>query len=146
MAEPEITTLRLDRPGIRAALGDLEAAIMEIVWARPMGQGLTVREVWEELHSRRGIMYTSVMNTMTRLARKGLLTAEQKERAYVYRAALSQDAFVERFVGDALERLLANFGGTTRERLQQIADPVLQDRLAELLERIAERRAAEETT
>lgn len=144
MTEPDITTLRLDRPGIRAALGDLEAEVMEAVWQRPPGQGVTVREVWEEIHARRGVMYTTVMNTMSRLAHKGLLLADRKETAYVYRPALTRDEFVERFVGDALERLLANFGGAALSHLRQLADPAVQARLAQLLASIERRRAAEE--
>ena len=97
MSDPDITTLRLDQPGIRAALGDLEAAIMDAVWRRPNGQWVTVREIWDELHPTRGIMYTTVMNTMTRLGRKRLLVAERRGKAFVYRPALSRDAFVDHF-------------------------------------------------
>lgn len=144
MTEPDITTLHLDRPGIRAALGDLEAEVMQAVWRRPAGQGITVREVWEELHPKRAIMYTTVMNTMTRLARKSLLVADRKEPAYVYRATLSREAFVDRFVGEALERLLANFGGATLAHLRRLDDPALRQRLARLLDEIERRRGAGE--
>lgn len=144
MAELDITTLHLAKPGIRAALGDLESAVMELVWARPPSQAVTVREIWEALYPTRPIMYTTVMNTMTRLARKGLLTAERAGQAYHYRAALDRESFVDRFVGGALERLLVNFGGATRARLARIDDPALQARLARLLETIERRRAVEE--
>jgi hypothetical protein len=40
--EPDISTFRPDRPGIRKVLGDLEAEIMELIWARPPDQGTTV--------------------------------------------------------------------------------------------------------
>lgn len=146
MTEPDITTLRLDRPGVRAALGDLEAEIMEAVWQRPAGAGITVREIWEEIHQKRSLMYTTVMNTMSRLGRKGLLAAEHKEPAYVYRAVLTQDEFVDRFVGGAIERLLINFSGTTSAHLRRLNDPALRTGLARLLEDIERRRAAEEPT
>ena len=146
MSELDITTLHLDQPGIRAALGDLEAEVMERVWTRPAGQGVTVREIWDELFPQRPIMYTTVMNTMTRLAKKGLLADERKERAFVYRPTLSREAFVDRFVGDALERLLVNFGGATRARLRQVEDPSVQARLAGLLQTAEQRRDAEEPT
>lgn len=144
MADPDITTLRLDQPGIRAALGDLESAVMELVWARPRGRAVTVREVWEELYPRRQIMYTTVMNTMTRLAKKRLLAAQRDGQAYRYLAPLDRDEFVDRFVGGALERLLVNFGGATRARLGRLDDPALQARLARLLEDLEQRRASEE--
>jgi len=144
MTEPDITNLHLDRPGIRAALGDLEAEIMEVVWTRPVGEGITVREVWDEIHPKLAIMYTTVMNTMTRLARKGLLAAEREERAYVYRAITTREEFIDRFVGGALERLLLNFGGATLAHLKRLDDPTLQARLARLLEEIERRRSVEE--
>lgn len=146
MTELDITTLRLDQPGVRAALGDLETEIMERIWSRPAGQGTTVRAIWEELFPQRPIMYTTVMNTMTRLAKKGLLSAERKERAFVYHPTLGRDAFVDRFVGEALERLLVNFGGATRARLRQVENPSVQARLGGLLEAAEQRRDAEEPT
>ena len=145
MNDLEITTLRLDQPGLRAALGDLESAIMELVWQRPEGEGVTVRDIWDELYPTRQIMYTTVMNTMTRLARKGLLSAERKEPAFVYRAALSREAFVDRFVGGVLERLLVNFGGVTVERLRRADDPSTGERIAQLLDRVEQKRANEST-
>ncbi|MGH2588960.1 MAG: BlaI/MecI/CopY family transcriptional regulator, partial [Dehalococcoidia bacterium] len=69
---PEISVFRPDRPGIRSVLGDLEAEIMEFIWARPAGEGTTVRDVFEVLYERRRIAYTTVMNTMARLAKKNL--------------------------------------------------------------------------
>ena len=144
MSDPDITTLRLDQPGIRAALGDLEAAIMDAVWRRPNGQWVTVREIWDELHPTRGIMYTTVMNTMTRLGRKRLLVAERRGKAFVYRPALSRDAFVDHFVGEAIEHLLVNFSGATRSRLRRVTDPARQERLVRLLEEIESQRGTEE--
>jgi predicted transcriptional regulator len=141
---PKIVNLRLDRPGVRAALGDLEAEVMELIWARPPGTAVTVREVFEALYGRRRLAYTTVMSTMARLARKGLLVAEKAEPAYLYRAALSREEFVEHVVGATLERLLVNFAGTTRRQLEKLTDPEVRARLAELLEQVEGRRAREE--
>src|SRR5436853_4499769 len=79
--EPEITVFRTDRPGIRKVLGDLEAEIMELVWARPEGTGTTVRDVFEVLYERRKVAYTTAMNTMVRMAKKKLLRVEKHEQA-----------------------------------------------------------------
>lgn len=128
-----IATVHLGQPGVRAALGELEAEIMEAVWRRPAEAGTTVREIWDELYPRRPVMYTTVMNTMTRLAKKGLLIANRKERAFVYRPALSREAFVEQFVGEALQQLLVNFGGATVAHLQRTLGPLPGTRLARLL-------------
>jgi predicted transcriptional regulator len=149
-SEPDISVFRPDRPGLRKVLGDLEAEIMEVVWARPAGQGTTVREVFEVLYDRRRaaaggtIAYTTVMNTMARLAKKHLLRAEKLDQAYVYSPTLSQEAFVSRFVGRILEELLVSFSGPTLEQLNALADPQAATRARRLLQEIARRRAAEE--
>lgn len=147
--EPDISVFRTYRPGIRKVLGDLEADIMEVVWARPRGEGTTVRDVFEVLYDRRRrekdtIAYTTVMNTMARLARKNVLRAEKAEQAYVYYPMLSQDEFVSGFVGRILEELLVSFSGPTLESIKAIADPQAASRARALLDDIARRRAAEE--
>src|SRR5437867_3873155 len=100
--EADLNVVRLDRPGIRKVLGDREAEIMELIWTRPADQGTTVRDVFEVLYERRlaappaerrRIAYTTVMNTMTRLAKKHLLRVEKVDQAYVYHPTLTQDAF-----------------------------------------------------
>src|SRR5437667_1455808 len=97
--EPDISVFRPDRPGIRKVLGDLEAEIMEIIWARPSNKGTTVRDVFEILHDRRRLAYTSVMSTMTRLAKKKLLRTEKRDQAYVYYPNFTEEEFIRCFVG-----------------------------------------------
>jgi predicted transcriptional regulator len=140
----DISVFRPDRPGIRKVLGDLEAEIMEFIWARPPDGGTTVREVFEALYERRRIAYTTVMNTMARLARKRLLLVEKDDQAYVYRPVFSQDEFVSRFVERVLESLLVSFTGPTLESLNALADPATAERARQLLDEIRRRRAAEE--
>src|SRR6266702_4413900 len=113
--EPDIHTFRTDRPGIRKVLGDLEAEVMEAIWARPADQGTLVRDIFEVLYTRRSIAYTTVMNTMTRLAKKHLLRIEKVDQAYVYYPTITQQEFVSRFVGRILEDLFINFSGATLE-------------------------------
>lgn len=109
--EPDIHLVNMAKPGIRKVLGDLEAEVMEIMWAWPIAAGATVREVHAELEARRPIAYTTVMNTMTRLAKKKLLTADTQELAYVYRPALAKKAFVMHFLDRIIGDLLQNFAG-----------------------------------
>lgn len=144
--EPDISVVRPDRPGIRKVFGDLEADIMELIWARPADQGTTVRDVFEILYERRRIAYTTVMNTMTRLVRKNLLRVEKDGQAYIYYPTLTQEEFVARFVGRILEDLLVSFAGPTLAGLEALSDPQAAARARHLLAEIARRRAAEEGT
>jgi predicted transcriptional regulator len=142
--EPDISVFRPDRPGIRKVLGDLEAEIMELIWARPAGQGTTVREVFEVLYERRRVAYTTAMNTMTRLAKKRLLRVEKRDQAYIYYPNLTKPEFVSRFVGRILEDLFVNFSGATREGLDALSDQQAAARARTLLDEITRRRAEEE--
>lgn len=140
-AEPDISTFRPDRPGIRKVLGDLEAEIMEFIWSRPLSQGTTVREVFEALYQRRRMAYTTVMTTMARLAQKNLLRTERAEQAYVYHPALTQEEFVSHFVRRIVEDLLVTFSGATMESLKASLTPETAVRIQELLGEVARRRA-----
>src|SRR6266566_1409697 len=149
-SEPDISVFRPDRPGIRKVLGDLEAEIMELVWSRPADQGTTVRDVFEILYERRlsadrrRIAYTTVMNTMARLAKKNLLRVEKQDQAYIYFPNLTQQEFVSRFVGRILENLYVNFSGATLEGLEALPDQETATRVRQQLDEIARRRALEE--
>lgn len=143
-SEPEFPVFHPNRPGIRKVLGDLEAEIMELIWARPANEGITVREIFEILYERRHLAYTTVMSTMARLAKKGLLRVETDEQAYLYTPTFTEEEFVSRFVGHILENLLVSFSGATMERLKALPDPQSATRARQLLDEIAQRRAAEE--
>ena len=142
--DPEVSVFRPDRPGVRKVLGDLEAEIMEIMWVRRRHQGTAVRDIVEVLQRRRPVAYTTIMTTMSRLARKRLLRAEKRGQAYVYFPTVTQDEFVSGFVGRILENLLLSFSGATIERLKALADPRASQRARELLASIARRRKTEE--
>lgn len=141
--EPDFNVFRPDRPGVRKVLGDLEAEIMELVWAKPVGESVTVRDVFEVLASRRPIAYTTVMNTMARLARKRLLRVEKAGVAYGYSPGLTEEQFVSRMVGRVLEDLLVSFEGATLESLDRV-DPEAAERARAWLEEIARRRKKED--
>jgi predicted transcriptional regulator len=75
----------------RAGFGELEQAIMEIVWSsdRPV----TGRQVVDELARSRPVVYTTVLTVMDRLARKGLLDKQPTGKAHTYRAVQSREAY-----------------------------------------------------
>lgn len=142
--EPDISVFRPDRPGIRKVLGDLESEIMELIWSRPVDQGTMVRDVFEVLYEKRRIAYTTVMNTMARLAKKHLLRVEKKDQAYVYYPTLTQQEFITRFVGRILDDLLVSFFGTTLEHLQTLPDTSAAAQARHYLDEITRRRQQEE--
>lgn len=114
-----ITSIFMPRGrGIRKVLGDLEAEVMEVIWAR--GE-VSVRDVYEVLRRRREIAYTTVMTTMARLAKKRLLTQIKSGLAYQYRPAVTREAFKASVVGEVLDGLLDGFGDSV---MAQLADRI----------------------
>src|SRR3712207_6671310 len=107
------------KKGLRKILGDLEADVMEAIWAR--GQA-TVRDVHERLAAAdRELAYTTVMTAMARLADKGLLEKRRDGAAYVYIPAASKEEFTRRTVGAVLSELLDDF---TAPAMSQFVDLV----------------------
>lgn len=87
--------------------GDLEAVIMDRVWAHP--EPVTVRELHGELASDRAIAYTTVMSTMDNLHRKGWLRRVKEGKAYLYTATATRAEYSARLMREALAD-----GGDTR--------------------------------
>jgi len=117
----EFDVFHPSRPGIRKILGELEAEIMEYVWLTYRGgEAIAVRDVYEELHRRRNLAYTTVMSTMARLARKGMLEVDTGKQAYTYRPRVSQDELVKSIVAHVVGSLMLNFEGETRSFIRDV--------------------------
>jgi predicted transcriptional regulator len=136
-SEPFLRTFRPDRPGIRKILGDLEAEIMEYIWSRPAEQGITVREVYEALSAQRHIAYTTVMSTMTRLAKKQVLRVATEQTAYVYFPTMSAEALLSHVAGRVMEEVLLHFSDALQG---PEAEPETLEHARSLLEEITQHR------
>jgi predicted transcriptional regulator len=122
------------RRGLRQVLGDLEAEVMDAVWA---GGEVTVRDVQRRLTRRRPIAYTTVMTTLARLARKRILTRRKVDGAYVYAPAVTREQLAGAVTDTVVDGLLDGFGPATVSRLLdrlQREDPERLDELARLIE------------
>ena len=105
------------KKGLRKILGDLEADVMEAIWARGRA---TVHDIHERLaEADRELAYTTVMTVMSRLAEKGLLERRKDGQAYVYMPAASKEEFTRRTVGTVLSELLDDF---TAPAMSQFVD------------------------
>ena len=96
--------IRPEQQGIRTALFDLEADIMEIVWARGW-QEFSVADVHRELERDRAIAYTTVMTTISRLHDKELLGRRRDGRRYLYTPHLSREGFARAMAREVLDCL-----------------------------------------
>ena len=97
-------------------LTDQELAIMKIVWQK---DSVTVRDVYEELLTRRKIAYTTVMTMMGILEQKGHLKKSADERAYVYSPTQPQREVVGNMVHDFVKRV---FNGSAKPLLVHLVE------------------------
>ncbi len=86
----------------RMTLGRLEASLMEILWAR--GE-CSVRHVFESIDRR--LAYTTVMTTLERLFKKGLLERRKSGRAFLYTPGLTRMEWEQRRAGDLISAFLS---------------------------------------
>jgi predicted transcriptional regulator len=110
-------------------LGELEAAIMHIVW--PRGE-VTVRDVQQALQPERALAYTTVMTVMSRLAQKGVLATRKQGKTFLYHALLRPDELVAQRAQQAVQKVLAHFGDVAVFYFLRELDDIAPERLAEL--------------
>lgn len=84
-----------------SGFGHLEAEVMEIIWRHGAS---TVNDVAGKLA--RPLAYTTVMTTLDRLFKKGLLERQKCERAFVYSARISRRAWDRKQTGDFVAAFL----------------------------------------
>jgi predicted transcriptional regulator len=84
------------------ALGSLEFQLMEILWTR--GES-SVRDVVPQLS--RPLAYTTVMTTLDRLFKKGLLDRHKSDRAFVYSPLFSRQEWERRRAGNLVAGFLS---------------------------------------
>jgi len=126
------------RPALQP-LGKLETALMRIVWQHP---SVTAREVCERMLAGRERAYTTVMTTLDRLHRKGVLERRKDGMAWRYEARLSRVEF-ERGLADQLAaKILADHGDTALSAFVDAVEQADQSLLDELQRLIAARRKA----
>ena len=83
-----------------ARFGDLEAAIMDVVWAA--GAPVRVREVSDQLNRDRALAFNTVQTVMENLYHKGWLSRAKNGRAYWYEPVRSRDDYVTQLLNEAL--------------------------------------------
>jgi predicted transcriptional regulator len=119
-------------------LGPLEMQVMEVVWASDL---CSVRDVVDRLNSK--LAYTTVMTTLDRLYKKGLLDRHKSERAFLYSPLLSNQEWERRRAGDLVAGFLSGPEPSRDILLSSLVDAVGQHDamlLDELEEKIRRKR------
>ncbi len=113
---------------------------MEIVWAN---DPLTVRDVMTQAKGKPA--YTTVMTTLDRLFKKKLLARDKDGTAYVYRAAMSRDAYHHAVATEAVGALLEEAAAPVMAAFVDTAAKGGDDNLRKLEELIANYRKQSKT-
>jgi predicted transcriptional regulator len=90
------------------SLGELEAQILDIVWE--LNRPVTTTDVFRVMYDRRPLSYSTIMLTMAKLAKKGILTQERtgdrKKDAFIYTSQVGREEMAKRLMEDIADKLL----------------------------------------
>jgi predicted transcriptional regulator len=122
--------LRRKPSGLASLFGTLELRVLDVLWQR--GEDVTVRDVLPHFPN---TAYTTLMTTMERLHRKGVLERRKAGRAFLYRPAQSREELESRIIVRTLEPLLQ---GNAEPVLSCLVDQVSRhdEKLLDELERL----------
>ena len=88
----------------RTQLGDLQLAIMRVLWSR--GEA-TVADVHRALLDERGLAPTTIATMLVKMEKKGIVDHRSEGRRFVYRPSVSENEVRRGMVGKLTESLFA---------------------------------------
>jgi len=135
-----IRRARPEKTGVRAPLGDLEMAVMQHIWACTH-DGCLGADVQQALEQVRPLALTTILTTLDRLGKKGILRRERESKAYRYWATVSEEQLQQRIVEGVLSNLIAQFPQAVAAYFAQREDTGKTqsgdtERLADLAQRV----------
>ena len=83
-------------------LGDLQLAIMRVLWAR--GES-TVADVHEALEPKRGLALTTIATMLVKMEKKGVVDHRTEGRRFIYRPLVSEGQVRRSMVSDLTTQL-----------------------------------------
>ncbi len=83
-------------------LGRVQLRMMRVLWER---REATAREVTEAMSEQEPIAHSTVQTLLRQLEAKGAVTHERKERTFVFRALIQEDAVSRSSLRDVLDRV-----------------------------------------
>jgi predicted transcriptional regulator len=97
-------------------ISEAEHEVMEVLWAEsPLGAA----EVASRVDPTRGWSDRTVKTMLSRLLAKGAIAHQEEGRRYLYRPAVTREAFVARESGRLLDRM---FGGRVTPLVAHLAE------------------------
>ena len=116
------------------SLGDLQLAIMGILWRRTEA---TVSAVHAALLEERGLAPTTIATMLVKMEKKGIVDHRTEGRKFVYRPTVSEQTVRRSMVGELTHRLFSGDPAALVSHLLSEQEIESTD-LAELKRRVAE--------
>lgn len=88
-------------------LGELEKAVMEIVWK---DKKCSVRDVLNKIENDRKIAYTTVATILHRLHEKGLVDKVSANSGFEYMPKMSKEAYTKQIANTFLNKFIGSYG------------------------------------
>lgn len=85
-------------------LNKLEMEIMRIFWGK---KEASVRDVFRVLNKVREIAYTTIMTTMHKMEKKGILTHRVEERKFIYKSLVTEDMVKLNVLNEIVNQIFA---------------------------------------
>jgi predicted transcriptional regulator len=137
----------MKNPALPSQLGPLERAVLDVLWQ--YREAVSVRELHRHFAER--LAYTTLMTTLDRLYKKGLLRRSKEGRAFLYAPQFSPNEFqrgfaqrlIDQFIGreaDGVEPLLACIVDVVSDRDREYLDEL--ERLVQEKRRALARKGA----
>ena len=104
---------------LEAMFGPLEIRVLEALWAR--GRAACVRDLQPDFPA---VAYTTLMTTLDRLFRKGVLARSKSGRAFYYTPKASRDQMVSEMAGSTFKTLLPGNRSAIRPIMSMFVDTV----------------------
>ena len=120
-------------------LGDLQLAIMRVLWNH--GQA-TVAEVHEALEPERGLALTTIATMLTKMEKKGVVDHHAEGRRFIYRPTVSESQVRHSMVADLTSQLFR--GDVTALVNHLLSEHEIDDRELTQLRELISARAQEE--
>jgi predicted transcriptional regulator len=129
-----IQNFKLNQHGLAHIFGELEAKLMEAVWALGSPGVKNVVEYWHG-----NLNYKTTMTVLNRLVQKGILTRRKSGRIFVYQAAVSQKELLtgvfDQITRDMLSKDFRPIALPQMVETAQTLDPDILTELADLIEK-----------
>jgi len=128
---------RLSSNILPQALGELELAILQVLWHTP---NLSAKAITEQLTQHRDLTLSTIQSSLEGLRNKELVEYKKQRRAFVYQAKITRADLLGRFVSDIIQKLHDGKLDTILSSFVYVASNIHDDALDKMEKLIQEKR------